>query len=184
MSPKLMRLMFDDSASPISAQYSDIRGRQLEGSFPGNPQLGVWSSSIARVCCGWGMVFENDWPECDDVSLWPPPEPPDIDEKAKTLQSLYYHRVRDLQDCLLTLGLGRAVNASFEITKEWYDSAEGIIRLPPAESPIVGSHAINIDGVDFGLMCFLFTNSWGADWGQSGRGMMSFSFGLRSSPCI
>ncbi len=89
----------------FSVQYSDIRTRQLEGTFPGDPTQGVWTTSAARVMAGWGSIFEKDWPECQDIAHWPPPEPEGLDEKAKQLRSLYYHRVRNLSDCLLTLGV-------------------------------------------------------------------------------
>jgi len=68
------------------------------------------------------------------------------------------------------------VAASFEITNDWYNAEHGIIRLPEEGNPIVGSHTVSIDGVDFGRMCFLFTNSWGSEWGNNGRGFMSFQY--------
>ena len=125
---------------------------------------------------GWGSVFEKDWPECNEIEKWPPPEPPGLDEKAKQLRTLYYHRLRDITDCLLSLGVNMPVAASFEITDEWFNAEQGIIRLPKPDKTPVGSHSVNIDGVDFGRMCFLFTNSWGSEWGNHGRGFMSFKY--------
>ena len=81
-------------SEPVSSQYNFVRSRQLEGTYPGEPQTGAWPITTLRVGCGWGAVREGDWPREMSAEMWPPVEPRGLDAKAKALRVHHYHRMR------------------------------------------------------------------------------------------
>jgi hypothetical protein len=62
--------------------YGFVRARQLEGTYPGDPQTGVWPITAARVHFGWGAPPEEMWPR-NHAFRWPPSEPSGLDIAAK-----------------------------------------------------------------------------------------------------
>ena len=63
----------------ISVRYGFIRARQLEGTYPGDPKEGIWGISANRVYFGWGMLDENEWPNCNaDATDFLDQEPPGL----------------------------------------------------------------------------------------------------------
>jgi Phage integrase family len=52
----------------ISVRYGFIRTRQLEGTYPGDVKQGIWGISANRVYFGWGMLDENERPNCNVVA--------------------------------------------------------------------------------------------------------------------
>jgi GNAT superfamily N-acetyltransferase len=165
-------------SAPIqfSRIYSFVRSRQLDGTFPGDPQTGVWGSTFCRVARGWGEVPEEDWPYPSKFAPWPPPEPPGLDEQAKKYRILYYQRITNWYDCRLAIANGFLVNASFEITSQWDHAANGIIEMPPDGAPIVGSHAVLLVGYSDKEEKFHFANTWGTEWGEGGCGYLPYEF--------
>lgn len=172
-----LRAMLSERDFPsFSPQYSDIRSRQLEGTFPHDPTQGVWATSGHRISRGWGMVTESDWPNCNELENWPPPEPPGLDQKAKQYRTFYYQRVRSANQCRMLLGKGMPVCVNIEITDQWFDAPNGVVRLPNSDEDISGSHAVSIEGFNLSHMFFHFTNSWGPEWGNEGKGVLSFEY--------
>jgi hypothetical protein len=97
-----MPLLYDfkmlDIEPVFSAQYPYSRGRQLEGTFPGDRWTGIWVVTVMRIGHGWGYVQERFWPY--DTSIWPPVEPVGLDSIAKDYRlNTYYRRVRTVMDC-------------------------------------------------------------------------------------
>lgn len=45
-----------------SIHYGFVRARQLEGTFPGDKQTGVWPITGRRISYGWGQPPEESWP--------------------------------------------------------------------------------------------------------------------------
>lgn len=176
-SPFQLRAMLSDrDFTQFSVQYADTRSRQLEGTFPNNPTDGVWATTGQRISRGWGAVTESDWPYCGTLENWPPDEPPGLDEKAKKLRSFYYQRIRSANEIRLLLGKGFPVCVNIEITEQWYDAPGGVIRLPDSDDAITGSHAVILEGFHITNMFFHFTNSWGPEWGNEGKGVLSFEY--------
>ena len=64
----------------FSPQYAYVRGRQLEGTFPGNRWTGIWVVTVMRIGHGWGSLPEQVW--AYDTSIWPPVEPAGLDAIA------------------------------------------------------------------------------------------------------
>ncbi len=159
-----------------SAQYNFVRCRQLEGTYPGDPETGAWLVTVMRVACGWGQILEADWPRAMSRDAWPPPEPPGLDAKAKSLRTHHYERIRSAYDCCVVLGHLQPANAAFEITAQWFDAEDGVIRVPDSQDEIVGSHAVKLLGFDRLRGGFVFANSWGHDWGSGGFGFLPFEY--------
>lgn len=156
----------------FSAQYAYIRGRQLEGTFPGDRWTGIWVVTVMRIGHGWGLVPEQFWPY--DTSIWPPVEPPNLDSIAKHYRlNTYYRRVRTVTECRAVLQ-HMPICSAVTITEEWYNAAQG--RIPQLQRPYVpsGSHSILLLGYDDEKSEFVFQNSWGTEWGDKGLGYLPY----------
>jgi len=160
----------------LNSQYNFVRGRQLEGTYPGDRETGIWPITAMRVACGWGAVLEADWPRTMSRNSWPPPEPAGLDATAKSLRTHHYQRIRSAYECCIILGHLEPVNAAFEITRQWFNAENGVIRMPASEDEIVGSHCVRLIGFDRLRSAFVFVNSWGEKWGYGGFGLLPFEY--------
>jgi len=161
--------------SRISVLYSFVRGRQLEETFPGDPQTGVWPITAMRVFFGWGSILHDEWP-VEIPRPWPPPsEPPGLDEIAKQRRTNHYFRVRTREECRRTLAFCGPVLASFEITNEWFTAPLGAIPAPLPGTQYVAAHSVLLVGYDDTKEQFKFMNSWGSDWGDRGFGYLPYN---------
>jgi len=165
-----------DATAGVSSQYTFVRSRQLEGTYPGDPETGVWPISVNRVGFGWGWVTDADWPRTMSRETWPPPEPPGLDAKAKSKRLYHYQRIRSAYECCITLGHLLPVNAAFEITAQWFNAENGVIQMPGPGEGIVGSHCVCLLGFDPLRSGFVFLNSWGDKWGAGGLGILPFEY--------
>jgi len=157
----------------FSAQYLFVRGRQLEGTFPGEAATGTWPITAARISRGWGAPPEEAWPY--DDSSWPPPELPDIDTIAKHYPGGRYQRVRTLEECRLVIGTRRLpIMVSLDITDKWFNAPGGRIPAPLPDDERVGVHCVLLLGYDDQIQEFTFQNSWGEEWGDHGLGHISY----------
>jgi hypothetical protein len=155
--------------------YIFIRSRQLESTYPGEPQLGVWPITSLRVRYGWGSVTLEDWPWEADTK-WPPDEPPGLDEVAKANRIQFYQRARNLAECKIALHGGRPPITSVEITHDWDNPAGGIIPDPKSDDVIIGCHAIPFLKYSDPDRQIGFPNSWGTEWGNNGNGTISYEY--------
>ncbi len=156
----------------ISGTYGYTRARQLEGTYPGNPQEGTWQISPLRVMAGWGVASEEDWPGPLSYENWPLPEPPGVDAKAKANRIQCYQRVRTAEQCYRVLSRSLPVGVSIEITEQWFDAPGGVIDLPKTRDAVIGTHVVCIFGYSREKGGFEFLNSWGRDWGDQGFGIL------------
>ena len=159
-----------------SVTYNFIRSRQLEGTFPGDRTEGVWPITVQRVSRGLGAPEEQDWPRMTQRDEWPPSEPPGLNAKARSNRVHHYQRVRSARECPRVLSSAGALGAAFEITEQWFDAPKGIIEMPEADTPVIGSHCVcflpqRLEGTGF-----VFMNSWGEEWGNRGLGALSPEF--------
>ncbi len=168
--------------SQLNAMYGFLRARQLEGTLPGEPGLGVWPITSNRVFFGWGCLTFADW----DTSRargedWPPREPPGLDMAAKSRRIRYYRRVRDFKEFRQALVSQHLPSTSFRITEDWFDAEKGVIPDPRETDVIIGSHAVGFCAYDDTSGRLKFINSWGPEWGDNGLGTLSYrSFKDRS----
>lgn len=154
-----------------SLRYGFVRGRQLEGTFPGDRQTGIWPITGNRISYGWGMPPEEHWPYPPPDAPWPSIEPLGIDAVAKEHRFLPYKRVRTIDDCkriLLSREPG-SVMISLDISEKWANPPEGRIPAPSPLDLIFSTHVISLDMYDRRRDEFTFHNSW-ANWGRTGYG--------------
>jgi len=158
----------------FSAEYVYIRGRQLEGTFPGDQWTGIWVVTAMRVGHGWGCVPEQYWPY--EASVWPPIEPSGLDSIARGYRlNTYYRRVRTIEDCKAILALMEMpVGVALEISDGWYQAPGGHIPWPPTDTASRGSHSVLLLGYDDEKSKFMFQNSWGIEWGDRGLGYLPY----------
>jgi GNAT superfamily N-acetyltransferase len=161
---------------PVSSIFLHVRGRQLEHTFPGDAETGIWPVTAVRILKGWGVPTESEWPYIASRADWPPIEPRGIDELAKKRRILDYQRVRNYEDCRRLIQLRRPVAAAFDITDQWFDAPAGEIEMPGVGDAIVGGHQICIDGLVDSRHAFHFTNSWGREWGEEGFGWLPYEY--------
>jgi len=155
--------------------YAYVRGRQLEGTYSGDPSIGVWPITDLRLRYGWGVPSESAWPYDGDRGHWPPKREPDgIDLLARQNRIAGYQRVVSARDCKFALAGGNPVTASFEITDDWFTAPDGRIPFPTARSKAAGVHAVALVGHSEEAGEFKFVNSWGTRWGASGFGTIPY----------
>jgi|SRR5580704_4318498 GNAT superfamily N-acetyltransferase len=154
-----------------SRQYGFVRGRQLEGTFPGDKQTGVWPITGNRINYGWGMPPEEDWPYPLPDAAWPLIEPPGIDAIAKEHRFVPYKRVRTIDDCKrILLSDGPAsVWVSLTISEKWANPPGGRIPAPSPSDLTFSTHVIPLESYDRQRDEFTFHNSW-SNWGRNGYG--------------
>ncbi len=155
-----------------SRNYPFVRGRELEGTYPGPPNMGVWLVTAQRVSKGWGRVPEAAWPYGPEE--WPPAEPPGIDEVAKGERTTSYTRCRSLDDCRSVLVNGGGVLAAFQIDASWLGS-DGNIADPRKHVPET-THSLLLFGHSDRTETFRFVNNWGSTWGDGGYGNLPYRY--------
>lgn len=76
-----------------------------------------------------------------------------------------------LEDYLLTLShLGPIAFGTWWYTDMFYPDENGLVRATGGQE---GGHEIELTGLDWGAREIEFTNTWGPNWGNKGRGRMS-----------
>jgi GNAT superfamily N-acetyltransferase len=166
----------DVNLSYLNPTYNFIRARQLEGTYPGQPQLGVWPITSNRVAYGWGYVTIRDWPLMATGENWPPVEEVGLDKAAKSNRIKHYQRARSLLECKLALNALRPPITSYEVSDDWDHSETGLIPEPSPKDIIAGSHAVPMLAYDDLSRIIRFPNSWGPDWGDEGWGTLSYKY--------
>lgn len=153
--------------------YGFVRGRQLDGTFPGDRSTGVWPITAYRVLHGWGSPPESAWPYENSLGAWPPPEPEGLDDLASAGRIGGYRRIRTLELCVSTLNAGTPVQVSLDITTAWADPPGGMIRHSATENIWLGAHSVVLESFDPVTQQFRFWNNWGPDWGDAGYGYIN-----------
>ena len=177
-----------------SRRYDFVRGRQLEGTYPGDPNEGTWPITHYRTRFGWGQVSENEWPYFRNNDFLDP-EPPGLDQSAKRRRAHHYQRIRNSSEArtilernskiLSMLSRGRSptqvgypleAKVAFEIIPQFLHAHQGLINTPSPNSTVIGAHAVPLIDYSRTQNWFEFVNSWGPRWGDHGHGYMPLEF--------
>jgi GNAT superfamily N-acetyltransferase len=157
-----------------SIRYGFVRGRQLEGSYPGDRQTGVWPITSKRIAYGWGLPPEEAWPYPARDAVWPDVEPAGIDHVAKQYRRHPpYRRVRTIAACKEAIAGGSVVGVSLDITDKWSNPAGGRIPASSSHDICIPTHHVTLNGHDPARDEFRFQNTWGPFWGDRGFGYIS-----------
>jgi hypothetical protein len=143
-----------------SVIYNFVRARQLEGTIVDRPRVGVHTITVGRVRAGWGTIAESRWPRLGRRSLWPPIEPPGLDNIAKFNRQNGHFRARDLVEIRACLARGVPVLVSLPIHNGWL-SPIGRVMEPPGFEAITENHSIVLESFDDNQKLLKFWNNWG-----------------------
>jgi hypothetical protein len=161
-----------------SITYGFVRARQLEGTILERPGVGTHIITAGRVFAGWGIVSESRWPRRRRSNLWPPIEPPGLDDIAKFNRRRGYFRARDITEIRACLARGVPVQVSLPIHNGWRSPAGGVIELLGHE-PVTENHSIVLEGLDDDRRLIKFWNNWGPNWGDGGYGYLPYEYADR-----
>jgi GNAT superfamily N-acetyltransferase len=160
----------------VSRMYGFVRGRQLEGTFPGDARTGTWLVTGMRVAHGWGCPSEIAWPYDGDPAHWPPVVPEGIDALAKARRIGAYQRIRSIDDARVCIASQHPVVMAIPITKQWFAAPGGLIEGPGVDRAFICNHAAVIVGYDDSSQQLTFRNSWGETWGDGGHGYLPYDY--------
>ena len=126
-----------------------------------------------------GVPPETMWPY--DINQFTVKPPDDVYQAALQQRVKSYQRlvqnVNQMKGCLASgfpFVFGFTVYDSFESNEA---SATGNIPMPnTAAESVLGGHAVLAVGYDDAQQRFIFRNSWGKDWGNSGYGTMPYAY--------
>lgn len=129
----------------------------------------------------WGVCDEKYWAyDAAHFALKP-------DEAAQKNGALHkvgtYLRVKhSLNEMIGCLMQGYPFVFGFSVPQNFEDEtgATGVIKLPRANEPMLGGHAVACVGADYPNRQFKIRNSWDVDWGTQGYFKMPFDFMLDS----
>jgi hypothetical protein len=160
-----------------SITYGFVRQRQLDGTILEGPRVGSHIITAGRVIAGWGTISESRWP-LRMGGVWPPIEPPGLDDIAKFNRRRGHFRARDFTEIRAFLALGVPVQASLPIHNGWRSPASGVIELLGHE-PVTANHSIVLKGLDDDRRLIKFWHDWGPHWGDGGNGYLPYDYADR-----
>lgn len=141
---------------------------------------GAWPITFYRIAKGWGLLPSAFWKDDFDADgKWLVPEPDNADDIAKRDRIISYQRLRTEPECLCAILISGLASVSLEITSAWKSPPQGRIAFD-ANLPVKSVHSIPLIGFNFDLSYFEFQNSWGAEWGNNGRGYLPLGYLNRS----
>jgi C1A family cysteine protease len=131
--------------------------------------------SVARE----GSPPEDLWPyDVQKFNLKPSDEA--YTEALKHQVVRYYRIPRDLNQMKSCLASGYPFVFGFTVYSSLGDhsggGAAGTIPIPKTDEEIWGGHAVTAVGYDDATACFIFRNSWGVTWGDSGYGYIPYVY--------
>ena len=99
--------------------------------------------------------------------------------EGKNHQVTSYQRLGSLPEMKACLAMGQPFVFGFAV----YDHVmsekvrrSGMIRMPGRGERMIGGHAVMAVGYDDRRKTVCFRNSWGADWGDSGYGLLPYGY--------
>lgn len=153
--------------------YGWYRARQLEGTLDLPQSCGCWPVSGNRVRRYFGELPKD---LMGQHGSWEQILTKRNDRLAARMRIAYYMRVSEVNEIVSLVRRGQVVNTSVWLTREWQTTETGNISTVGNAHPVRATHQIGIYDYDLETHLFKFINSWGADWGNNGYGMLSYSY--------
>lgn len=164
----------------LSRQFLYWEERALPWNNSTNEDSGASMRDICYVLAHTGVCPESDYPYSQDFRTIPSGQ---AVQDAADRKIGAYHRLADFLSVKLCMGTG-PVGYPVLIGFPVYESFEkigrdGIMPMPEASEQLLGGHAVFAWGYDDdrypgGVICI--DNSWGDQWGDSGRFYMPYAF--------
>lgn len=145
----------------------------------GDNQPGTGFDSMSLNMDQRGQPENSAWPydlNHDDAALQSPP--------ASAAGAVWYRSSMssgssDLLDIKSSLVSGTVAIVGLDLTEDFFQSPDGFVPAPTPATKLYGGHAVLFVGFDDNAFggSFIFRNSWGAGWGDSGYGHLAYAFG-------
>lgn len=122
-----------------------------------------------------GCLLEHFWPyDPDALDTTSPPSRFDLEAAKYPL--LAYFRVTDgVEGICSALASGHFVSIGVPWFYEWMDAPDGKLPDIDSQSEVAGGHEVYLYAYDKSLGVFYGVNSWGTEWGDSGKFTMPMS---------
>jgi hypothetical protein len=159
-----------------SRMYGFYRSRQIDGTMSEGSKYGTYELTACRVHVGWGAVSDRFWQTPRGAVIWPPVEPPGLDQVARFNRHLSHFRVRNLDDAKIAMAYSAGFICSVPITKAWRSAPGGVIPMPRDQSEFIEHHAIHALGYHDDFQQIRFWNNWGTAWGENSVGYLPYEY--------
>ncbi len=156
--------------------YTWGRSRELERRNGNHEIDGIHSTTGMRVLRRFGMLPKVVTLDSPDPKTWPL----DIDAHSKLCRLHHYSRVKGVLDARRHFeatsragsGLGVPIQVDACVTRDWHKPHRGVIPTNANDQiEVLGTHNFAVMG--YRSRRFVFVNSWGQEWGDSGFGYLS-----------
>ncbi|MFA6165374.1 MAG: C1 family peptidase [Gemmatimonadaceae bacterium] len=173
-------------------------GRALDGTV--NHDAGATIRSCIKAMAQYGVPDERLWPY--DLTQWDVQPSAEAYVDAERHQLVRYTRLGSVEQICASIAAGRPVVFGFWVYSSFQTGdtpRTGTVVMPPSKEPVLGGHCMCFTGYEitsagkprggvFGKLLdqllgprdqdgyLIADNSWGVDWGKSGRCRMPFAF--------
>ncbi len=161
-------------------RWSYLRALQIEGNYP--VDAGAWTVTASRLQFGEGLPNPDDKhfmvPISDAFSF--PEVIPDIPTTRRHPDAwahyCRFNTARSAERFLQRLGSPH-IAISAPLSPGWITPPNGVIPVPrPGEVFFEDFHCFAIHSSNSTTRRFTFDNSWGHEWGESGRGYFPYDY--------
>jgi hypothetical protein len=148
------KLLYDDIGPG-----TDFKSMSLNMDQRGQPEHAAWPYDLDH----------------DDATML---SPPTSAAGAVWYRSSMSSGSSDLLDIKSSLVSGAVAIVGLELTEDFFQSSDGFVRAPTPVTKLYGGHAVLFVGFDDNAFggAFVFRNSWGQNWGDSGYGHLAYAF--------
>ncbi len=158
------------------ALFGYFKGRQIMGSYPEDSGLTI--RDCLKGLQDYGLPDETTWPYAPGRFNEEPL--PEVYENALWKRIYTYHRLdtmtlSEMKQCLVQK---HAFVLSVQVFGNLivFPISQGQILMPQPGDPPAGGHCILVLGYDDNYKAFYCQNSWGPDWGLSGRFYLPYEY--------
>jgi hypothetical protein len=147
--------------------------RFMEGTL--DQDTGAWPEDVLKWALGNGLLFEHFWPYNPHTLDKTAPGTTRMAQAIKYPDFAYYRVDNGADGIIAALAEGHPVAIGSPWPQPWMSCPSGLLPTPDATTPCVGGHETFLYGYDKIANLFFGQNSWGTDWGASGRYKMPFA---------
>lgn len=158
----------------LSVEYLHWTCINRDGASEQGVSLKTTIQSLLEV----GQPYEELWPYQHDIDdMATNYEPPNTIHPEDCFKVNWGAEIRpSIDDIKWHLRVGRAVVIGIRLFYDFHSSENGHIQMPKAGEASCGRHAVLLVGYNDDEQRFIFKNSWGGTWAESGYGFLPYSY--------
>ena len=144
----------------------------------GASEQGVSLRTTVQSLIDIGQPYEELWPYRQDIDdMATDYEPPNTIHLDACFTVDWGEEIRpSVEDFKWHLRIGRAVVVGIRLFYGFHSNKDGQIQTPKTGESPCGRHAVLLVGYNDDEQYFIFKNSWGSTWGDSGYGFLPYSY--------